>query len=246
MWIVIYCNIILYSYILQQSGFMFQPNLYLFCRFPMTTVSKLSICLNDLGLHHSPLMGHITEILKQRLDSIEDARYYFSLSNKHVTSLSYKKKSNNLYFSKLSQSVNYAHDQCVVAAVCWLTGRADWKSWDSVGRHGRVTIQQSQEGSPIPQTHEVCPSALTGKVQPHSPEKCSQSGCGESQHYNDTVSVTAVQQLGLQTGCHAEADGADGLMHWPRLFYKTFYCTGTPGRASNQREVKAERTAQDI
>ncbi|XP_053353024.1 FAST kinase domain-containing protein 1, mitochondrial [Clarias gariepinus] len=48
-------------------------------RFPMTTVSKLSICLNDLGLHHSPLMGHITEILKQRLDSIEDARVLTTL-----------------------------------------------------------------------------------------------------------------------------------------------------------------------
>ncbi|KAF5894957.1 FAST kinase domain-containing protein 1, mitochondrial, partial [Clarias magur] len=48
-------------------------------RFPMTTLSKLSICLNDLGLHHSPLMGHITEILKQRLDSIEDARVLTTL-----------------------------------------------------------------------------------------------------------------------------------------------------------------------
>ncbi|XP_053483246.1 FAST kinase domain-containing protein 1, mitochondrial [Ictalurus furcatus] len=48
-------------------------------RFPMTTLSKLSICLNDLGLHHSPLMGHITEIVNQRLDSIEDARVLTTL-----------------------------------------------------------------------------------------------------------------------------------------------------------------------
>ncbi|KAK2849883.1 hypothetical protein Q7C36_008666 [Tachysurus vachellii] len=48
-------------------------------RFPMTTLSKLSICLNDLGLHHSPLMGHITEIVNQRLDSIVDARVLTTL-----------------------------------------------------------------------------------------------------------------------------------------------------------------------
>ncbi|XP_060786190.1 FAST kinase domain-containing protein 1, mitochondrial isoform X3 [Neoarius graeffei] len=48
-------------------------------RFPMTTLSKLSICLNDLGLHHSPLMGHITEIVNQRLDSIQDARVLTTL-----------------------------------------------------------------------------------------------------------------------------------------------------------------------
>ncbi|XP_062862178.1 FAST kinase domain-containing protein 1, mitochondrial [Trichomycterus rosablanca] len=43
-------------------------------RFPMTTLSKLAICLNDLALYHSPLMGQITEIVNQRLDSIDDAR----------------------------------------------------------------------------------------------------------------------------------------------------------------------------
>ncbi|KAI5628070.1 FAST kinase domain-containing protein 1, mitochondrial, partial [Silurus asotus] len=48
-------------------------------RFPMTTLSKLSICLNDLGLHHSPLMGHIAEIVSQKLDSIEDARVLTTL-----------------------------------------------------------------------------------------------------------------------------------------------------------------------
>ncbi|KAK7169507.1 hypothetical protein R3I93_005467 [Phoxinus phoxinus] len=43
-------------------------------RFQMKTLSKFSVCLTDQVLQHSPLMGQITQIVSQRLDSIQDAR----------------------------------------------------------------------------------------------------------------------------------------------------------------------------
>ncbi|XP_048050572.1 FAST kinase domain-containing protein 1, mitochondrial [Megalobrama amblycephala] len=43
-------------------------------RFQMTTLSKFAVCLSDQFLQHSPLMGQITQIVSQRLDSIQDAR----------------------------------------------------------------------------------------------------------------------------------------------------------------------------
>ncbi|KAI3356224.1 hypothetical protein L3Q82_017470 [Scortum barcoo] len=48
-------------------------------RFPMASLSKFAICLSDLSLHHSPLMGHITNIVDQRLSSIDDARILTTL-----------------------------------------------------------------------------------------------------------------------------------------------------------------------
>ncbi|XP_032384817.1 FAST kinase domain-containing protein 1, mitochondrial [Etheostoma spectabile] len=48
-------------------------------RFPMTSLSKFSICLSDQHLQHSPLMGHITSIVDQRLSSIDDARILTTL-----------------------------------------------------------------------------------------------------------------------------------------------------------------------
>lgn len=46
-----------------------------FCRFPMASLSKFAICLSDQHLQHSPLMGHITGIVAQKLSSIHDARF---------------------------------------------------------------------------------------------------------------------------------------------------------------------------
>ncbi|XP_039539508.1 FAST kinase domain-containing protein 1, mitochondrial isoform X2 [Pimephales promelas] len=43
-------------------------------RLQMKTLSKFAVCLSDQFLHHSPLMGQITQIVSQRLDSIQDAR----------------------------------------------------------------------------------------------------------------------------------------------------------------------------
>ncbi|XP_054471380.1 FAST kinase domain-containing protein 1, mitochondrial [Anoplopoma fimbria] len=48
-------------------------------RFPMVSLSKFSICLSDQHLQHSPLMGHITSIVDQRLSSIDDARILTTL-----------------------------------------------------------------------------------------------------------------------------------------------------------------------
>ncbi|XP_078117967.1 FAST kinase domain-containing protein 1, mitochondrial isoform X2 [Sander vitreus] len=48
-------------------------------RFPMASLSKFSICLSDQNLQHSPLMGHITSIVDQRLSSIDDARILTTL-----------------------------------------------------------------------------------------------------------------------------------------------------------------------
>uniref|UniRef100_A0A8D0CWQ7 FAST kinase domains 1 n=1 Tax=Sander lucioperca TaxID=283035 RepID=A0A8D0CWQ7_SANLU len=48
-------------------------------RFPMASLSKFSICLSDQHLQHSPLMGHITSIVDQRLSSIDDARILTTL-----------------------------------------------------------------------------------------------------------------------------------------------------------------------
>ncbi|XP_071330290.1 FAST kinase domain-containing protein 1, mitochondrial [Trachinotus anak] len=48
-------------------------------RFPMASLSKFSICLGDLHLQHSPLMGHITSIVDQRLSSVDDARILTTL-----------------------------------------------------------------------------------------------------------------------------------------------------------------------
>ncbi|XP_074515447.1 FAST kinase domain-containing protein 1, mitochondrial [Sebastes fasciatus] len=48
-------------------------------RFPMASLSKFSICLSDQHLQHSPLMGHITSIVDQRLSSIDDVRILTTL-----------------------------------------------------------------------------------------------------------------------------------------------------------------------
>lgn len=40
----------------------------------MASLSKFAICLSDQHLQHSPLMGHITSIVDQRLLSIHDVR----------------------------------------------------------------------------------------------------------------------------------------------------------------------------
>ncbi|XP_056285085.1 FAST kinase domain-containing protein 1, mitochondrial [Pseudoliparis swirei] len=48
-------------------------------RLPMESLSKFSICLSDQHLQHSPLMGHITSIVDQRLSSIDDARVLTAL-----------------------------------------------------------------------------------------------------------------------------------------------------------------------
>lgn len=41
----------------------------------MASLSKFAICLSDQHLQHSPLMGHITGIVAQKLPSIHDARF---------------------------------------------------------------------------------------------------------------------------------------------------------------------------
>lgn len=43
----------------------------------MPTLSKFAVCLSDQFLQHSPLMGQITEIVSQRLDTVQDARCVF-------------------------------------------------------------------------------------------------------------------------------------------------------------------------
>lgn len=48
-------------------------------KLPMTSLSKFSICLFDQHLFHSPLMGQITDILAQRLSTIDDARILTTL-----------------------------------------------------------------------------------------------------------------------------------------------------------------------
>ncbi|KAM4559176.1 FAST kinase domain-containing protein 1, mitochondrial [Odontesthes bonariensis] len=48
-------------------------------RLPMSSLSKFAVCLNDQHLQHSPVMGHITNILDQRLSSINDARVLTTL-----------------------------------------------------------------------------------------------------------------------------------------------------------------------
>ncbi|KAK7939546.1 hypothetical protein WMY93_002872 [Mugilogobius chulae] len=46
---------------------------------PMPSLSKFSICLSDQYLHHSPLMGQITNIMAQKLSTISDARILTTL-----------------------------------------------------------------------------------------------------------------------------------------------------------------------
>lgn len=46
----------------------------LFFRLPMASLSKFAICLSDQHLQHSPLMGHITNIVDKRLSSIHNVR----------------------------------------------------------------------------------------------------------------------------------------------------------------------------
>uniref|UniRef100_A0A668AY29 FAST kinase domains 1 n=1 Tax=Myripristis murdjan TaxID=586833 RepID=A0A668AY29_9TELE len=48
-------------------------------RFPVSSLSKFAICLSDQYLQHSPLMGCITNILDQKLSSINDARVLTTL-----------------------------------------------------------------------------------------------------------------------------------------------------------------------
>ncbi|XP_074550423.1 FAST kinase domain-containing protein 1, mitochondrial [Halichoeres trimaculatus] len=54
-------------------------------RLELSSLSKFAVCLNDLQLYHSPLMGHIVHIVDQRLSSIDDARVLTTL----MVSLSY-------------------------------------------------------------------------------------------------------------------------------------------------------------
>ncbi|XP_047457317.1 FAST kinase domain-containing protein 1, mitochondrial isoform X2 [Mugil cephalus] len=48
-------------------------------RLPLKSLSKFAVCLSDQYLYHSPLMGHITSILDERLSSIDEARVLTSL-----------------------------------------------------------------------------------------------------------------------------------------------------------------------
>uniref|UniRef100_A0A3Q1F3Q8 FAST kinase domains 1 n=1 Tax=Acanthochromis polyacanthus TaxID=80966 RepID=A0A3Q1F3Q8_9TELE len=48
-------------------------------RFPMRSLSKFAVCLHDQHLSHSPLMGHITHIVDQKLSSIDEARVLTAL-----------------------------------------------------------------------------------------------------------------------------------------------------------------------
>lgn len=48
-------------------------------RFPLSSLSKFAVCLGDQHLQHSPLMGHITEIVKQKLSSIDNTRILSAL-----------------------------------------------------------------------------------------------------------------------------------------------------------------------
>lgn len=45
----------------------------------MASLSKFAICLNDQNLQHSPLMGRITNIVDQKLSSIDDTRLVITL-----------------------------------------------------------------------------------------------------------------------------------------------------------------------
>ncbi|GAA6231208.1 FAST kinase domain-containing protein 1, mitochondrial [Lates japonicus] len=48
-------------------------------KLPLESLSKFANCLNDQYLHQSPLMGHITSIVDQKLSSIDDARILSTL-----------------------------------------------------------------------------------------------------------------------------------------------------------------------
>ncbi|KAM8750058.1 FAST kinase domain-containing protein 1, mitochondrial [Acanthopagrus schlegelii] len=48
-------------------------------RFSMASLSKLANCLSDQQLHHSPLMGQITNIVDQKLSTIDDSRILTTL-----------------------------------------------------------------------------------------------------------------------------------------------------------------------
>uniref|UniRef100_A0A8C9SJS9 FAST kinase domains 1 n=1 Tax=Scleropages formosus TaxID=113540 RepID=A0A8C9SJS9_SCLFO len=48
-------------------------------RLQLSTLSKFAVCLSDQHLHHSPLMGQITDILSQKLESVEDIRVLTNL-----------------------------------------------------------------------------------------------------------------------------------------------------------------------
>ncbi|XP_051937368.1 FAST kinase domain-containing protein 1, mitochondrial isoform X2 [Hippocampus zosterae] len=48
-------------------------------KLPLTSLSKFAICLADQQLQHSTLMGHITNIVDQKLSSIDDARVLTTL-----------------------------------------------------------------------------------------------------------------------------------------------------------------------
>ncbi|XP_029967623.1 FAST kinase domain-containing protein 1, mitochondrial [Salarias fasciatus] len=48
-------------------------------RLPMASLSKFAVCLSDQHLQHSPLMGKITNIMAQKLSSIDDPRVLTAL-----------------------------------------------------------------------------------------------------------------------------------------------------------------------
>ncbi|XP_033900612.3 FAST kinase domain-containing protein 1, mitochondrial isoform X3 [Acipenser ruthenus] len=45
----------------------------------MSTLSKFAVCINDQHMQHSTLMGKITDIVSQKLDSVQDARVLSTL-----------------------------------------------------------------------------------------------------------------------------------------------------------------------
>lgn len=94
------------------------------CRFPMASLSKFSICLSDQHLQHSPLMGHITSIVDQRLSSIDDARLVMRRirsNNKYLIKYKYL----ILTLVMFSQDPNYTDDQHVVPGVSPASGCPD-------------------------------------------------------------------------------------------------------------------------
>ncbi|XP_033900610.3 FAST kinase domain-containing protein 1, mitochondrial isoform X1 [Acipenser ruthenus] len=48
-------------------------------KFSMSTLSKFAVCINDQHMQHSTLMGKITDIVSQKLDSVQDARVLSTL-----------------------------------------------------------------------------------------------------------------------------------------------------------------------
>ncbi len=156
----------------------------------MPTLSKFAVCLSDQFLQHSPLMGQITQIVSQRLDSIEDARSVL------YPSCIWRYSTTKIQMHLLVCSLQSAHtldELYFCPGVTTTTGCTVKKSRLPFGQNEPVALQQPQKGCAVHPKCQTDSPPPPGEMQPSSPAERPPDGRREHQHHSGPVSLDAVQ-----------------------------------------------------